>query len=378
MRRRGTRRRVLLLVATCLTACAAGDASAALPASPSQDEVLRQSWAAYVRRFVQADGRVVDPKAGGTTTSEGQAYAMLRAVWMEDRPLFDRTLTWATEHLNHGVRQDHLWAWKWDVRVVDAAFAADADQDAALALLMASRTWSDDSYLQRARAVLADLWDKGTLLSGGRRFLLAGDSLCQRGTCRVNPSYYAPYAYRYFARHDPSHDWRQLVDTSYFLLERNAVLTTTHLPSDWLLLDTATGALSLGSERDSQYAYDAFRAHWRVRLDGVLFGEERSRAYLAGSLAWLAERYRQDGRLPAIIFRDGRAGADYEALEMLAGVTSALQESAPDVGESMNARLQRMLSEGFWGDRESYYLQNWAWFASALQRRQLSPFERLR
>jgi hypothetical protein len=194
----------------------------------------------------------------------------------------------------------------------------------------------------------------------------------------VNPSYYAPYAYRYFARHDPSHDWRQLVDTSYFLLERNAVLTTTHLPSDWLLLDTATGALSLGSERDSQYAYDAFRAHWRVRLDGVLFGEERSRAYLAGSLAWLAERYRQDGRLPAIIFRDGRAGADYEALEMLAGVSSALQESAPDVGESMNVRLQRMLSEGFWGDRESYYLQNWAWFGSALQRRQLSPFERLR
>ena len=123
--------------------------------------------AAYVSRFVQADGRVVDPKAGGITTSEGQAYAMLRAVWMEDRPLFDRALTWATDHLNRGVRPDHLWAWKWDGRVVDVAFASDADQDAALALLMAARTWGDDGYLRRARSVLADLWDKGTLVAGG-------------------------------------------------------------------------------------------------------------------------------------------------------------------------------------------------------------------
>jgi hypothetical protein len=57
---------------------------------------------------------------------------------------------------------------------------------------------------------------------------------------------------------------------------------------------------------------------------------------------------------------------------------SALQETAPDVADAMNARLQGTLSAGFWGDRESYYLQNWAWFGTALHRRQLSPFERLR
>jgi endo-1,4-beta-D-glucanase Y len=367
----------ILLVAGCLMACGAGSAGAAAPSVPP-DDVMRQTWAAYVRRFVQQDGRVVDPKAGGITTSEGQAYAMLRAVWMEDRPVFDRTLAWATEHLNRGVRGDRLWAWKWDGRVVDGAFASDADQDAALALLVAARTWGDASYLRRARDTLTDLWAKGTLVAGGRRFLLGGDTSCERGICRVNPSYYAPYAYRYFARDDPSHDWRQLVDTSYFLLDRNAALTTTRLPSDWLLLDTATGALSLGSDRDSQYSYDAFRAHWRVRLDGVLFGEERARAYLAGSLAWLAERYREDGRLPAIILKDGRAGAGYESLEMLAGVMSAVQETAPDVADAMNARLQGRLSAGLWGDRDGYYLQNWAWFGTALHRRLLSPLERLK
>lgn len=351
-------------------------AAACVPASAAAD-VLRETWSAYVRRFVQPDGRVVDPMAGGITTSEGQAYAMLRAVWMEDRPVFDRALTWAVEHLNRGVRKDRLWAWKWDGRVVDSAFASDADQDAALALLLAARAWDDAAYLQRAREVLADLWAKGTRVAGGRRFLLGGDTLCQGRICRVNPSYYAPYAYRYFARHDPARDWRQLVDTTYFVLERNAALTATRLPSDWLLLDTSTGALSPGGDKDSRYSYDAFRAHWRVRLDGVLFGEERARAYLESSLAWLAERYRKERRLPAIILADGRPGAEYEALEMLAAVMPALQGPAPDVAEAIGARLDSALAEGLWGDRESYYLQNWAWFGTALRRRALTPFERL-
>lgn len=372
----GTGERVLLLMAF-LTACGTGDTPGMGP-PPVVDDALRQGWTAYVSRFVQPDGRVVDPKAGGITTSEGQAYAMMRAVWMEDRTIFDRTLAWATDHLNRGARQDHLWAWRWDGRVTDTAFASDADQDVALALLMASRTWGDEGYRERALAVLADLWDKGTVVAGGRRFLLGGDSLCQGRTCRLNPSYYAPYAYRYFARDDPSHDWRQLVDTTYFLLDRNSALTSTRLPSDWLTLDLASGTLSLGSDRDSQYSYDAFRAHWRVRLDGVLFGEERARTYLASSLAWLGERYRQDGRLPAIISKDGQPAADYEALEMLAGVMSALQEPAPAVAEAMNGRLQATFSDGFWADRDSYYLQNWAWFGTALHRRALAPFERLK
>jgi hypothetical protein len=160
----------------------------------------------------------------------------------------------------------------------------------------------------------------------------------------VNPSYYAPYAYRYFARDDPSHDWRQLVDTSYFLLERNSALTITRLPSDWLLLDTATGTLSLGTDRDSQYSYDAFRVHWRVRLDGVLFAEERARAYLASSLAWLAERHRQEGRLPAIISKDGQAGADYEAPDAR-GVMSAL-EGRRRCADAMDARLRALSGSG--------------------------------
>src|SRR6516165_9890907 len=75
--------------------------------------VLEESWRAYVQRFIQSDGRVIDYSASGISTSEGQAYAMLRAVWVGDRTTFDRTFNWALNNLNSGIRDDHLWAWKW-------------------------------------------------------------------------------------------------------------------------------------------------------------------------------------------------------------------------------------------------------------------------
>jgi len=44
----------------------------------------------------------------------------------------------------------------------------------------------------------------------------------------------------------------------------------------------------------------------------------------------------------------------------------------------MNRKVQAAHSGGFWGDRESYYLQNWAWFGTALYERYLTPLEAVR
>jgi len=375
---RGARMLPALLLGVAVTACSRGAPVGA------GDPQLRESWNAYVRRFIQADGRVIDYRGGQISTSEGQAYAMLRAVWMGDRRTFDKALSWSRNNLQSGVRPDHLWSWKWGKapdgswRVLDAAFACDADQDAALALLLASKSWGEVPYLADARRTLASLWQEGTVLVGGRRFLLGGDRLCGGGSCRLNPSYYAPYAYRIFARHDPDHDWSQLVETSYFLLDANSGLTTTGLPSDWILFDRGTGALSLGSEKDSLYSYDAFRAHWRVAMDEALFGEPRARRFLTRSLGWLADRWRHEHKLPALISARGEPRADYESLEMLAGVMSALQIVAPDIAAEMSRRLESKYAQGVWGEPDTYYLQNWAWFGTALYRRHLGPFELVR
>ncbi len=352
---------------------------------PSSTAILQQSWKAYVARFIEPDGRVVDPKGGGVSTSEGQAYAMLRAVWLRDRAVFDRTYAWGTSHLNAGIRRDRLWAWKWTKapdarsRVPDRAFASDADQDVALALILAFRTWKDERYLRDAAAILADLWRLATVNAQGRRFLLAGDKLCEGRTCRLNPSYCAPYAYRIFALHDRERDWKSLVESSYAVLETSATLTGTHLPPDWIVLDTTTGQLTLPGGKDGAFSYDAMRVYWRIAMDRKLFAEPRAEQYLTRTLPWLIARWEKVGTLPAVVPSSGDDPADYEAPEMLAALLPAFQRVRPDIAAAIERRLQSLYTRGVWADhagaRDSYYLQNWAWFGIALYQRQLAPFK---
>jgi len=347
-------------------------------------EVLRQSWKAYVDRFIQADGRVIDHKAGGITTSEGQAYAMLRAVWMRDRGVFDKTHTWAVNNLNSGIRKDALWAWKWGKapdgkwRVLDRAFASDADEDAALALILAWKTWNDGAYWDPAQHMLASLWTAGTREVAGRRYLLAGDSLCDARSCRINPSYAAPYAYRIFLKFDQRHNWQELIDSSYYLLNKASELTATRLPPDWLNLDLKDGRLTLGNEKDGSFSYDAFRVYWRVALDRDLHNDPQATRYLAESLPWLMRQWEKQQKLPAVISAKGQARADYESMEMLAGLAPALRILRPEIAGAMYGRIESSYSNGVWGDRDSYYLQNWAWFGTALYSGDLALFNVLR
>ena len=346
-------------------------------------EVLRESWRAYIGRFIQADGRVIDHHAEGISTSEGQAYAMLRAVWLDDRATFDKTWRWALDNLNSGVRSDRLWAWKWGKtkdgkwKALDPAFASDADQDAALALILAHQQWGDARYLPAARGVLGDLWKLGTRVVGDQRYLLAGDSLCSGNSCRINPSYCAPYAYRIFAKFDPLHKWAELVDSSYKLLTAVSVFAKTGLPPDWSRLDVATGAVTAGDSKDALFSYDAFRTLWRVAVDRQLSGDSRASEYLGTATGWLEREWRDKKKLPAAITPEGKPAAQYESLEMLAAGAAALQAHSPEAAEGMIRRVRSAYASGFWGSPPRYYAQNWAWFGEAVYEGFLGPLARL-
>jgi endoglucanase len=368
-----------------LLTTAVGGHAAASAITPSQ--VLRESWKAYVSHFIQDDGRVVDFRAGAISTSEGQAYAMLRAVWLGDRVVFDKAYAWGRENLNAGVRQDRLWAWKWGKspegrwQVLDPAFASDADQDVALALILASEVWKDERYQKDARAILADLWRLGTYEAHGRRLLLAGDTLCSGHVCKLNPSYYAPYAYRVFAAYDKARNWQGLVDSSYFLLAQAAQATETGLPPDWLLFDKTTARFSLPEGKESAFSYDALRVHWRVAMDWELFREPRADRYLRRSVAWLATQWDRSGSVAAVISANGKNLVQYESAEMLAALMPAMRRIRPDIAAAMERKLSSAYSAGFWtdhaGEQPNYYLQNWAWFGIALHHQYLGPFRAL-
>ena len=126
----------LLGLAAALLACGHGDAARSADARGRERDELSALWSLYRYTHVQS-GRVVALDEDGITTSEGQAYAMLRAVWANDRASFDAVWAWTRENLQ--VRPDRLLAWRWKGRVLDLNAATDADQDAALALVLAPR-----------------------------------------------------------------------------------------------------------------------------------------------------------------------------------------------------------------------------------------------
>ena len=76
------------------------------------EQSLETWWESYKRNFILPDGRVQRPEHGFDTVSEGQAYAILFSVFMNDKDTFDLIYQWTEQYLsrknNYG---DHLLAW---------------------------------------------------------------------------------------------------------------------------------------------------------------------------------------------------------------------------------------------------------------------------
>lgn len=357
------------------------------PNTLSRDELLADSWQAYRQRFIQSDGRVIDWEAGGRTVSEGQAYAMLRAVLADDPATFDLTLRWAEDNLRRpssandldGV--DHLWAWQWgraaDGRwqILDENFASDADIDAITALILAARRWQRPDYLDLARLKLADLWVQSTLplaaapgATEGARYLLPGPLTAfqpEPGTVYLNPSYLAPYAFRLFAQVDPERDWLALVESSYDVLEQILVLSSPGLPGDWVRLDLTSQTLMTIPETATlkgRYGFDAHRVWWRIAWDAAWFEEPRATAFLTDHLPFLTQLWQQDGRIPAVLSLEGDPLVDYEFTGQYAMLYTALSHlRSPIANELYQDKLMPAYRQGIWDNANAYYVQNLAW-----------------
>lgn len=343
-------------------------------AAPAND-LLQAMWTGYADRFITADGRVTDPALpDGGSTSEGQAYAMLRAVYMDDRGTFDRVWTWTKAELQ---RPDGLLAWRWggvDRVVVDPSSAADGDVDAALALLFASRAWSDPSYASDARALLGGIWDGLTTAVAGERVLVAGDWAQGDRRPVINPSYFAPYAFRIFAEADPQHPWQELVDSSYGILGRWAAGDDLGAPvgaiPNWFAIDRGTGELSSATGRvrsADEFSYDASRVVYRLSLDWLWFGDVRALEAIRAIDLPLRE-LTSKGRLAAAYRTDGAPAVEHEAGSMYAGTLPVLL-AAGERDLAVAIHTERVLEPALdkhGEDWDSYYAQNWAWFATAL------------
>jgi len=340
----------------------------------SSNSILASLWTQYKAAYLDG-GRMIDPATDHRTTSEGQAYALLQAVYLDDRDTFDAVWSWTSDSLQ---QSSGLFAWSYGNRddgtlgVIDRGAAADADQDIALALLFASKRWEIDEYRQAAERIIDGIWRDLTTVVGGERYLVAGQWAATTKAPVVNPSYLAPYAYRIFADADPTHPWDEVVDSSYRVLE--AIAASPELgseigaPPNWVAIDRTTGEIGLSAEMadyGARFSFDASRVPWRLAVDSLWFRDKRAQQLLT-AFDLPRREIERTGRLAAEYRLDGSVVAEYESISMYAGTLPGLllggaEEQAYDVlGREIMAPV---LAE----DAEiGYYDSNWAWFSIAL------------
>jgi len=323
-------RRIAVLLIVAVAVC--GAVAVAMASRGSDDGGPAGAAAArFLDAYVEDDGRVVRHDEGGDTVSEGQAYAMLLAAATGDRARFDAAWGWARDHL---MRPDGLLAWHWDDgRVVDGEPAADADLDAARALLVAARRFDAPRYADAGRrlgeAIRAHMTVNDLLYAGP----------WARDERVVNPSYLSPRAFAELGWDGAAARGRAVLGA-----------LGEPLPPDWIRVegDTVTPTGPPGSPDDAAvYGYEAIRAP--LRLAESCAADDRALA----ARAWPA--LRDLDPLPAVVGLDGtpRGGGEHPAA--LAGAAGAA--AATGDGAAAAGLLDR--ATALEAERPSYYGAAW-------------------
>lgn len=203
-----------------------------------------------------------------STVSEGIGYGMLLSAYAGDKSTFDALWKYYKGHSNG----NGLMNWKYSDCNSSAGQngATDADEDAAMALIIAEEQWPTASspydYKSEASFLISKIRqyeiDQSTYQT------INGDAWGFNPTCR-NPSYFAPSYYREFAKIETSNAsfWNSAVSTSqsYLLTNRN---NSTGLVSNWS--DPNGSPNTCNGPQD--FGWDAIRNPWRMTTDVLWYG----------------------------------------------------------------------------------------------------------
>jgi cellulose synthase (UDP-forming) len=202
----------------------------------------------FFDHYVQPDGRVVRTDQGGDTVSEGQAYAMLLAVALDDRARFDRVWRWTRDNLQ---RDDGLLAYHWANGHADGSQpATDADLDAARALVLAGRRFGSDDYESAGERIGDAVLGTETSDVDGVPVLVAGP-WARGSTPTVNPSYFSPRAYADLASAHSDSRWDDIAGTSRSI-ESALTKNGASLPPDWARVDALVPTSGGEASADAQ------------------------------------------------------------------------------------------------------------------------------
>lgn len=246
------------------------------------DQVWRKwfqaEWRAYASSFIAPDGRVVDNANGGVSHSEGQGYALLLAVFADDREQFQAIWSWTESHLR--VRADPLLSWRWDSKtqqIADTNNATDGDILVAWALAEGARRFGRPDYLATAKAMAQAIGaqaikntDHGVVLLPGAAGFARED---QPDGPVINLSYWVFPAFPILKTLAPEFDWDGVRENGLRLLAESR-FGARGLPTDWQSVGAA--AMAPAKNFPPQFGYNAIR----IPLYLAWAGDEPSRRAL--------------------------------------------------------------------------------------------------
>jgi hypothetical protein len=397
----------LTLPGAAPTAAAFGPTASQLPriADARLDSALARTYRGMIKHNIDpyADGLVHRPNSEepGDAVSEAESYGMILALYSNDQATFNRI--WDAAETRMWNADGKLYDWRVGAKggIIGSGMATDADQDIALMLLFADSlarkgVWQPHTspkgagYKDRALDIIHTIW--GSAVVDGR-YLAPGAGW--GGKDFVNPGYFSPASYRIFAKVDPDHNWKGVIDQCYQTLFAGPGAARGLVP-DWMKPtgEYFGGDLGYNAFRGGQSCYkDGIRVQWRLALDWLWFGEPRAKRWLDSAAAFIktpdrSNFYTMDGvALPAtdtFSLGDGQKRSRREYSELTVGMWScaAFSSLGPEAAKPWADALLAFLPAGAdsWGlpadadipDRtgsmpnEQYFEQFLAWFGGAV------------
>ncbi len=254
--------------------------------------VVKANYEKWKADLLTADGaggflRVRRPNSGSqinSSNSEGTAYGMEIAVYMDDQNTFDQI--WKYEQAHRGANGLMEWEIGPDGSVIGHGAASDGDEDMAFALVMADKKWGgkgtlDDTYLNHAKKLIDLIWQH-EVDHTRNDVLMPGDQF--DGGAVINISYFAPAYYRIFGQvTGKTAEWNRVATTSYDVLEAtlnaanknasNGLVPAWSTPS-------GTPMAPPGSGHPTWHQLDSCRTPFRIAQDYCWFNEPRALEYL--------------------------------------------------------------------------------------------------
>lgn len=356
-------------------------------------------WDAFLARFVQDDGRVIDDQHQTRyTTSEGQAYALFFSLVANERGRFDTLLRWTERHLAAGDLTARLPGWRWgrhdsgEWMLVDANPASDADLWLVYTLLEAARLWNMPSYGLLGHSLLARIEASELVrLPGLGWMLLPAPQGFQTDTARwrFNPSYLPIHKLRYLAALRGGGPWAEITTNTLAMLR---AMTPHGFVPDWVEYSEHRGWHATAAS-PAVGSYDAIRTYlWAGLVHGadparpeLLKGLRGMRDWLAAGNAQPPQKVRTDDGAGLGIAPPGFSAAllpylkAHGATALLEAQQALVVRSTRQAGQAARPSLgcpASRFATGLLGNPPTYYDQVLALFAQgALEGRYLFSAE---